>query len=151
MNIYTQNFTLNSQHTFCIQADEHNILAVKFKAEEENPNKITNLGIKQLKEFFAGKRLSFDLPLKTYGTEFQNKVWSELAKVPYGQTMNYQELAIKVANKNYARAIGMACNKNPIPIFIPCHRVIGSNTKLTGYAGGVELKQKLLELENIII
>ncbi|MCC3865378.1 methylated-DNA--[protein]-cysteine S-methyltransferase [Terrisporobacter petrolearius] len=104
---------------------------------------------KQLKEYFEGNRRDFDLPLETRGTEFQKKVWDELLKIPYGETKSYKDIAIAVGNEKACRAIGMANNKNHIPIIIPCHRVIGSNGKLVGYAGGLNVKEKLLNIENL--
>lgn len=106
---------------------------------------------KQLKEYFDGSRVKFDLPLEVKGTEFQKKVWNELLKIPYGQTKSYKDIAIAIENERASRAVGMANNKNPIPIIIPCHRVIGSNGKLVGYAGGVNVKEKLLNIEKIVI
>lgn len=103
----------------------------------------------QLKEYFEGKRKNFEVPLKFYGSEFQKKVWQELITIPYGKTSTYGEVARKIKSKNYSRAVGMANNRNPIAIIVPCHRVIGSNNSLTGYAGGLDIKRKLLELENI--
>lgn len=102
----------------------------------------------ELDEYFNCGRKSFDLPLSLKGTDFQIKVWYELMNIPYGKTMSYGELAEKVGNKRACRAVGMANNKNPIPIIIPCHRVIGKNGSLTGYAGGLNKKQFLLKLEN---
>ena len=104
---------------------------------------------KQLKEYFEGNRIKFDLPLETRGTEFQKKVWDELLKIPYGETKSYKDIAIAIGNEKACRAIGMANNKNHIPIIIPCHRVIGSNGKLVGYAGGLNVKEKLLNIENL--
>lgn len=104
--------------------------------------------IKQLEEYFEGKRDFFDLPLEPNGTEFQKKVWKALIEIPYGETRSYGEIAKVIGNEKAARAVGMANNKNPIPIIIPCHRVIGANGKLVGYAGGLDIKEKLLELEN---
>lgn len=101
----------------------------------------------QLKEYFAGNRKIFDIPISANGTEFQIKVWKELQKIPYGKIRTYKEIAENIGNKNASRAVGMANNKNPIAIIIPCHRVIGSNGDLTGYAGGIKLKQYLLNLE----
>lgn len=103
----------------------------------------------QLKEYFEGNRRAFDLPLETRGTEFQKKVWDELLKIPYGETKSYKDIAIAIGNEKACRAIGMANNKNHIPIIIPCHRVIGSNGKLVGYAGGLNVKEKLLNIENL--
>ncbi|MDR1167528.1 MAG: methylated-DNA--[protein]-cysteine S-methyltransferase [Heliobacteriaceae bacterium] len=101
----------------------------------------------QLAEYFEGKRKSFDLPLNPSGTDFQKKVWRLLCKIPYGKTASYKETAAAAGNPNASRAVGGANNKNPIMIVIPCHRVIGSNGALTGYAGGLDMKQKLLDLE----
>lgn len=104
----------------------------------------------QLDEYFSGKRKIFDIKLKPTGTDFQNKIWKELQKIPYGETMSYSEIATTASNKNAQRAIGSACNKNPIMIIIPCHRVISKNGKLGGFAYGNSIKQKLLEIENSV-
>ena len=101
----------------------------------------------QLKEYFAGKRQRFDIPLSVQGTDFQRRVWSALQEIPYGETRCYQELAAAVGNGKAARAVGMANNHNPILILIPCHRVIGKTGQLTGYAAGIDRKQYLLDLE----
>ncbi len=106
-----------------------------------------NQAAEQLKEYLEGKRKEFDLPFQPRGTEFQEKVWKELCKVPYGKTATYQEIAERIGNEKACRAVGMACGKNPIFIVIPCHRIIGKNGNLTGYAEGLEMKQKLLLLE----
>ncbi|HEY7095902.1 MAG TPA: methylated-DNA--[protein]-cysteine S-methyltransferase [Terriglobales bacterium] len=103
--------------------------------------------IRQLEFYFAGKLDSFDLPLSPAGTEFQQKVWQHLCDIPYGETISYGELAKRIGNPNASRAVGLANGSNPIPIIIPCHRVIGSNGKLTGYGGGLPIKEKLLALE----
>lgn len=103
----------------------------------------------QLREYFEGNRISFDLHTQPEGTEFQKKVWNELLKIPYGETKSYKDIALAIGNEKACRAIGMANNKNPIPIIIPCHRVIGSNKKLVGYSGGIDVKEKLLNIENI--
>ena len=101
----------------------------------------------QLMEYFRGERQSFDLPVAPQGTEFQTRVWQALREIPYGQTRSYGEIARQIGSPKGFRAVGMANHRNPLPILIPCHRVVGSNGKLTGYAGGVELKGRLLELE----
>lgn len=106
---------------------------------------------KQLDEYFNGIRQTFDIPLKMNGTGFQIKVWEELRKIEYGKSITYQELAEKIKNKNYSRAVGMANNRNLIPIIIPCHRVIGKNGDLVGYAGGLDIKRKLLAIESVIV
>lgn len=102
---------------------------------------------RQLQQYFNGERKTFNLPLAPQGTTFQQAAWQALLTIPYGQTASYKDMAIKVGNPKACRAIGMANNKNPIGIIIPCHRVIGSNGKLVGYAGGLDIKQKLLSLE----
>lgn len=102
---------------------------------------------RQLQQYFNGERKTFNLPLAPQGTAFQQAAWQALLTIPYGQTASYKDMAIKVGNPKACRAIGMANNKNPIGIIIPCHRVIGSNGKLIGYAGGLDIKQKLLSLE----
>ena len=104
--------------------------------------------VRQLKEYFAGKRADFDLPLAPEGTEFQRTVWKQLREIPYGETISYGELAKRVGNPKASRAVGAANGSNPIPIVIPCHRVIGSNGKLTGFGGGLPTKEKLLALES---
>ena len=101
----------------------------------------------QLDEYFAGKRKKFDIPIKLDGTDFQIKVWKELLKIPYGETCSYLDIAKRIGNPKASRAVGMANNKNKIIIIVPCHRVIGSNKKLVGYACGLDVKEKLLELE----
>ena len=101
----------------------------------------------QLDEYFAGKRKKFDIPIKFNGTDFQVKVWEELLKIPYGETCSYLDIAKRIGNPKASRAVGMANNKNKIIIIVPCHRVIGSNKKLVGYACGLDVKEKLLELE----
>lgn len=101
----------------------------------------------QLEEYMAGTRTEFDLPLKPEGTEFQKKVWNALLLIPYGETKSYKDIAVLIDNPKGCRAVGMANNRNPIPIIIPCHRVIGANGSLIGYGGGLDIKVKLLELE----
>ena len=101
----------------------------------------------QLKEYFSRRRKVFDLSVEIRGTDFQQKVWNELKKIPYGETITYGELANRLGDKNFMRAVAAANGANPIPIIIPCHRVIGSDGSLTGYGGGLDVKQKLLELE----
>ncbi|MBM7624397.1 methylated-DNA--[protein]-cysteine S-methyltransferase [Sporohalobacter salinus] len=102
----------------------------------------------QLQEYLAAKRHNFEVTLDLQGTDFQKKVWKKLLQIPYGKTTTYKELALQIGGANYARAVGRANNQNPISILIPCHRVIGSNGKLTGYAAGLEIKRKLLQLES---
>jgi methylated-DNA-[protein]-cysteine S-methyltransferase len=101
----------------------------------------------QLDEYFNGKRKFFSIPIKTHGSDFQEKVWEFLKRIPYGKTMTYKEVAAAVNCHKGFRAVGLANNKNPIPIILPCHRVIGTNGKLIGYAGGLDTKKFLLNLE----
>jgi methylated-DNA-[protein]-cysteine S-methyltransferase len=101
----------------------------------------------ELDEYFAGKRQRFDLPHEVQGTEFQKRVWQELQTIPYGETRSYKDIAKQVQSPLASRAVGLANNKNPISIIIPCHRVVGQNGKLTGYAGGLAAKEYLLDLE----
>jgi len=101
----------------------------------------------ELEEYLRGKRKEFSVPIKLRGTSFQKKVWEEIKKIPYGAVKEYGEIADKLGNRKKARSVGGACNKNPIPIIIPCHRVIGKQGKLTGFGSGIELKKKLLDLE----
>ncbi len=132
-----------------ISADEKNILEISFNKPnyrtQETP--LIKRAFSELEEYFNGQRKTFDLPLKLEGTEFQKKVWQELIKIPYGKTISYKELATSVGNEKACRAVGLANNKNKIMIVIPCHRVIGSNGDLTGYAGGLNIKKQLLDLE----
>jgi len=143
-----------------IVEDENYIVKVEFLNDKTFAldDKIFKVGIKketmlikktkqELMEYFDCKRKIFDIPIKLDGTEFQVKVWKELLKLPYGKTCSYLDIAKKIGNPNGARAVGMANNKNKIQIIIPCHRVIGSNKKLIGYAGGIKIKEKLLKLE----
>jgi len=102
---------------------------------------------RQIEEFFAGKRQTFEFPLAPKGTAFQKRVWTELCEIPFGVTISYGELARRIGNPAASRAVGHANGQNPISVIVPCHRVIGANGKLTGYGGGLELKEKLLAWE----
>ena len=101
----------------------------------------------QLAEYFAGQRRQFDVPIELAGTPFQRRVWQELLQIPFGTTISYAQLAGRVGRPTASRAVGHANGRNPISIIVPCHRVVGANGKLTGYAGGVDKKQRLLALE----
>jgi len=103
---------------------------------------------KQLDEYFSGKRTTFNIKINPKGTDFQKLVWKELQKISYSKTKSYSEVAEAIGNKNAQRAVGNACNKNPIMIIIPCHRVVSKNNNLGGYAYGSKIKQKLLNIEN---
>ena len=116
--------------------------------EYVNPNKLTDEAAAQFIEYVKGQRKNFDLPIKLEGTDFQKHVWEALRKIPYGEVSTYVDIASTVGSPRASRAIGKANNKNPILVVVPCHRVVGANSSLTGYAAGIEIKQKLLEIEN---
>ena len=101
----------------------------------------------EIAEYFAGKRTEFTFPMRAQGTSFQTAVWDALLHIPFGETKTYGQIAAEVDNPKGSRAVGMACNKNPIMIAVPCHRVVGAGGALTGYAGGLSVKEKLLKLE----
>lgn len=135
-----------------LQADEAAVTAIRFGAGgARDASPLLDAAEAQLREYFAGERRTFDLPLAPHGTAFQQRVWAALRAIPYGETRTYGELAAAIDSPNASRAVGMANHRNPIPIIIPCHRVIGANGTLTGYAGGLEVKRKLLALEGINI
>lgn len=108
---------------------------------------LTKLTAVEIREYLEGKRKSFDVPLEMKGTEFQKKVWKALLDIPYGKTATYGQIAAAAGSPQGGRAVGRANHDNPIAILVPCHRVVGANGKLTGYAGGLEIKKALLELE----
>lgn len=140
-------------------AHEHALVAVLW--ENENPKRVRLAELiedqqhpillktqKQLNEYFAGQRKNFDLPLDFEGTEFQQKVWQALLSIPFGETRSYKDIAEQIGNVKAVRAVGAANGKNPISIIAPCHRVVGANGKLVGFAGGLENKDVLLKLES---
>lgn len=139
-----------------IVALDNAITEIYFKKENQEKNftieetPLLQKANRQLKEYFNGTRKNFDLPLAPKGTAFQQKVWNALRQIPYGETRSYKQIAEMVDIPKGSRAIGNANNKNPIAIVIPCHRVIGANGKLVGYAGGIDIKISLLQLENCI-
>lgn len=142
--------------TVTIQANSDGLLGIWFETcttkpddlgERDDRQPILHQAVVQLGEYFSGLRNEFDLPLAATGTDFQNQVWHALTTIPYGETWSYQQLADAIGNPKAVRAVGLANGKNPISIVVPCHRVIGKSGKLTGYAGGVERKQRLLALE----
>lgn len=155
--IYTDNniMYLNSPIGLIeIHSNGKEVVKIQFvdeKRYKEKKDKVLNKSYSQLKEYFQGKRFKFDLPLKIEGTEFQNNVWNELIKIPYGYTYSYKEVAKNIGNENASRAVGNANNKNILPIIIPCHRVIGSNGNMKGYEGGLWRKKWLLDHENDMI
>lgn len=133
-----------------IEEEDNCLLGVNLVEEQEykeNPSSYTSIVIEQLKEYFLGKRKEFTLKLKMGGTPYMKRVWEELIKIPYGETISYQEMARRVGNIKGSRSAGMACGKNNILIIIPCHRVIGKNGKLTGFGAGLPNKEFLLTHE----
>ena len=126
------------------------VIALK-KAETDDAsgpgNELTAQVFRQLNEYFAGTRREFDFPYRLHGTPFQQAVWAALRQIPYGETRSYRDIAQAIGHPKAFRAVGMANNRNPILIAIPCHRVIGSDGSLVGYGGGLEMKQALLEME----
>jgi len=127
------------------------LTAIDFDAEPQGQrveDPVLDQAERQLSEYFDGKRIEFDLPLASEGSEFQKKVWAELRRIPYGETATYGDIARRLGYEPViSRAVGVANASNPLPIVVPCHRVIGSDGKLTGYAGGIDRKRVLLELE----
>ncbi len=119
----------------------------KFGHPDSGDSAVLKEAERQLGEYFAGERTTFDLPLAAVGTPFQRRVWEALCAIPYGETVSYGELARRIGQPTASRAVGLANGKNPISVVVPCHRVIGSSGKLVGYGGGLERKQTLLELE----
>jgi methylated-DNA-[protein]-cysteine S-methyltransferase len=150
MNFFCYHFPLCE---LGIAEDNGSICHVFFKDRkkqeilEEKETPLIKEAAKQLGEYFGYKRKTFDLPLAPRGTEFQKKVWDALLDIPYGETRGYGEIAAIIGNPKASRAVGMANNRNPIVIIIPCHRVIGADGSLTGFGGGLEIKQKLLDFE----
>jgi len=122
--------------------------AVPVSPEWTEDASVFQRAITQLREYFAGRRKTFDLALSPNGTDFQQEVWRELRSIPYGETVSYMQLAKRIGRPKAVRAVGAANGANPIPIIIPCHRVIGNDGSLTGFGGGLPLKKRLLELES---
>jgi len=120
-------------------------------AKQKGENIFFSESIKQLDEYFNKKRTTFSVPLALQGTDFQKKVWNELLKIPFGETISYMQLAINLGDKKSIRAAGTANGKNPVAIIVPCHRVIGSNGDLVGYGGGLDKKKWLLEHEGVLV
>jgi methylated-DNA-[protein]-cysteine S-methyltransferase len=134
------------------------IVSIRFGGDDAPPpddaetvppggHRVLDRAVQQLEEYFAGTRTTFDLPLEPQGTAFQHQVWSVLRRIPYGETISYGQQAVMLGDKNKSRAVGAANGKNPIPIVVPCHRVVGSNGHLTGFAGGLDTKAWLLDHE----
>ena len=133
-----------------IVADGATVTAIQFAADPGTPqqsNNATEFCSEQLNEYFAGKRQEFDVPLEMSGTSFQRQVWQTLQSVKFGTTSSYGDIARRIGNPKAVRAVGAANGRNPVPIIVPCHRIIGSSGKLTGYAGGLDIKVWLLNHE----
>ena len=133
-------------------ADQDGVTSIGFvrdKSHATNRCLFTQQAVEQLDEYFSGNRTQFDLTLNAQGTAFQHQVWQELSKIQYGQTCSYADIARSINNAKAVRAVGAANGRNPLTIVVPCHRVIGSNGTLTGYAWGTSIKAGLLELEQV--
>lgn len=131
-----------------ITATESTVVRIGFgPAGREDDTPLLRQAEQELAEYFAGVRRTFSLPLAPAGTPFQEAVWEALRAIPYGQTRSYKQIAVEIGRPKACRAVGMANNRNPLPIVVPCHRVLGHSGKLVGYAGGLDAKQTLLELE----
>jgi methylated-DNA-[protein]-cysteine S-methyltransferase len=151
-------YSFKSIKTNIVITEENNVITgLYFKSRFEIPDsfiKVETPLIKkaaaQVEEYLNGKRKNFSLPLAMHGTEFQMDVWRALQTIPYGETRSYKEIAELIKRPKAVRAVGMANNRNPISIIVPCHRVIGHDGSLTGYGGGLPLKRRLLELESVL-
>jgi methylated-DNA-[protein]-cysteine S-methyltransferase len=142
-------------------ANEHGISGIYFVGQryevliernwrEDRADPVLAECARQLGEYFEGKRREFDLPLAAAGSDFQQRVWNEIARIPFGGTISYAELARRAGAAGSARAAGAATGRNPLSVVVPCHRVLGSDGSLTGYAGGIERKTRLLEIEGAL-
>ncbi|MDD2971537.1 MAG: methylated-DNA--[protein]-cysteine S-methyltransferase [Lachnospiraceae bacterium] len=159
--VITNDRILERPYCFCetplglirIEEDQYGITSLRFADGKTEKDLMDGKGIyladakAQISEYFAQKRKAFDIPLSMRGSEFQKSVWSALRDIPYGETRCYQQIAERIENRKACRAVGMANNRNPILIMIPCHRVVGKDGKLVGYAAGIDRKQYLLEME----
>ena len=139
--------------TFCEEEGNITVISSQYQPEtgEEKETETIRRAYAQIKEYLDGNRKTFDLPLAPKGTKFQKQVWQALSDIPYGQTRTYKEIAVALGNPKAVRAVGMANNRNPLIVVVPCHRVIGSDGKMTGYAAGVDKKEFLLRLEGSMI
>ena len=133
-----------------VSYDDDKLVSIRSQgqpSEESLPNKLSNQTFKQIQEYLAGERRIFDLPFHMQGTDFQVKVWKALLDIPYGETRSYGQIAAVIGQPRASQAIGGAVGRNPLWILVPCHRVIGSDGSLTGYAGGLAMKKALLNIE----
>lgn len=150
--LYHTALSISSALTLHLTADDNSLLRLDFAARPLLPasaaeNHILQKAVQELREYFQGRRQTFTVPIRFNGTKFQQQVWQALRQIPYGTTCSYKELAASIGSPGASRAVGSACHCNPLPVIIPCHRVVGSSGKLTGYAGGLKLKKQLLQLE----
>ena len=157
MNVYTH--YQSPVGVLTIQANDAGLLGAWFQTQTTQPDNLGKLdsehpvlkqAVSEYQEYFAGTRQMFEVPIAATGTEFQQKVWQALTTIPFGTTWSYQDLANAIGNPKAVRAVGLANGKNPISIIVPCHRVIGKNGALTGYAGGIERKEGLLKHEGAL-
>ena len=149
VEIHVSQNAVNSVRLY--QEDNANEANIQPDVSTNADSTILNECIRQLEEYFSGQRTIFDLPVSQHGTEFQQRVWDVLKTIPYGKTVNYAEVAKRINAPKSARAVGVACGKNKVWIIVPCHRVIGADGSLTGYAGGLECKKWLLDHENNVL
>lgn len=147
--LYGLNLSMDETHLYSIEfIKKGDPMPLGQKPTESDIHK---QAVNQLTEYFAGRLQTFTVPLGMCGTAFQKKVWGLIAKIPYGQTRTYKEIAEAAGSSNLARAVGGAANRNPVPVIVPCHRVVGSSGSLTGFAAGVIVKQYLLDLEQMYV
>ena len=132
----------------CVERNKRRLVRLLHAEFTAEPSEVIQRTKQQLNEYFAGERSAFDIPLHPVGTDFQQRVWRALSEIPFGQTRSYKDIALRVGNLKGIRAVAQAIGANGISILIPCHRVIGSNHSLTGFAGGLQAKRTLLEIEN---
>lgn len=155
MNTSARHLTMESPlGLMAVSAVEEGLTYVHMGVEEmkdawgpEEATPVLTSAVEQLEAYFHGDLKDFDLPLAAVGTDFQHRVWNELSRIPYGETVAYMDIADRIGDRKAVRAVGLANGRNPIAIVVPCHRVIGANGKLTGYAGGLWRKERLLSLE----
>lgn len=143
-------FQLRDGFSLSIEASETAVRSIEFGARgaaNTSPRAVMRETIRQLQAYFAGELFAFDVPLEIVGTEFQKRVWSALRTIPYGETRSYGRIAEEIGAPSAVRAVGAANGRNPIPVIIPCHRVIGASGDLVGFGGGLRWKRLLLELE----
>lgn len=153
MNTQTHDFL---GHKMLLTADGEALTRCKWLSSEpessdtspiKHRSGIIGMTISQISEYLAGERRNFNIPFRMEGTEFRMKVWNEMSRIPYGETITYKELARRVGSPDACRAVANACGANPFPVIIPCHRVVGSGGKTGGYTGGLDIKLRLLEIE----